>query len=55
MIRRYKIIERVVFEYVWVVDAESPKAAKQWCVEHGDGESREQNEVDRKFLSVRPQ
>jgi hypothetical protein len=51
-LRRYRIRERVVFEYVWIVDAESPKAAKEWCAAHGDGEATEQNEGARKFLSV---
>jgi len=48
--RCYRIVERVVFEYVWHVKAESPAKAKQWCREHGDGEASEQNEGARKFL-----
>lgn len=48
--RRFRIVERVVFEYVWTVDAESSQMARRWCLEHGDGESAERNELSRRFV-----
>lgn len=52
--RRYRVVERVVFEYVFLVEAESPMEARQRCRRMGDGEAVEQNEGAREFLSTLP-
>lgn len=52
--KRFRIIERVVFEYVWIVDAEDRQSAESCIEATGDGEAVDASEVSRQFLSCTP-
>lgn len=49
---RYRIVEKVTFEYVWDVEAKSAEAAQATINNMGDGEAAEHNEIDRRIVSV---
>lgn len=54
----YRVIERVVFEYVWTVESERPltKAEIEERIRaRGDGEAVSHDEDERAIMSIEPQ